>query len=150
MVAQNCPVFFLSFWLFFQVFQAWIWIIPLLFLCFFVVKKKITGSDLCFLLKPKKDRNCWLLKAKWRRSDNYFLILGDWGKAGGPGSCQLAVATRMRQYAMEQRNAGLFSGKKNNGKGWWLLGPFNGSGTVSEREDMLLGLMQGKRAKKYQ
>ena len=40
------------------------------------------------------------------RGKNYFLIIGDWGKAGGPGSCQLAVATRLRQYVTEQRALG--------------------------------------------
>ncbi|CAE7466482.1 PAP7, partial [Symbiodinium pilosum] len=35
---------------------------------------------------------------------NYFLILGDWGKAGGPGSCQKAVAAHLRAYAEKQAN----------------------------------------------
>lgn len=46
------------------------------------------------------------IKVKSSRSENYFLILGDWGKAGGPGSCQLAVATRMRAYVKEQKLRG--------------------------------------------
>ena len=40
------------------------------------------------------------------RSNNYFLILGDWGKAGGPGSCQLAVAARLREYVALQKSLG--------------------------------------------
>ena len=46
------------------------------------------------------------IEVKSSRSENYFLILGDWGKAGGPGSCQLAVATRMRAYVKEQKLRG--------------------------------------------
>lgn len=40
------------------------------------------------------------------RSNNYFLILGDWGKAGGPGSCQLAVAAHLREYVAWQKSLG--------------------------------------------
>ncbi|CAE7272928.1 PAP7 [Symbiodinium necroappetens] len=36
------------------------------------------------------------------RDMSYFLILGDWGKAGGPGSCQKAVAAQLRAYAEKQ------------------------------------------------
>ncbi|CAE7779504.1 PAP7 [Symbiodinium sp. CCMP2456] len=36
------------------------------------------------------------------RDMSYFLILGDWGKAGGPGSCQKAVAAHLRAYAEKQ------------------------------------------------
>lgn len=46
------------------------------------------------------------IQASQRRSDNYFLMIGDWGRAGGPGSCQLAVAEKMKQYVREQAQAG--------------------------------------------
>lgn len=46
------------------------------------------------------------IEVKANREDNYFLILGDWGKAGGPGSCQLAVATLLRAYVTQQSLAG--------------------------------------------
>jgi len=40
------------------------------------------------------------------RSKNYFLILGDWGKAFGVGRCQRAVAEKMKSYVRKQRAAG--------------------------------------------
>jgi len=46
------------------------------------------------------------IRASANRSDNYFLIIGDWGKAGGPGPCQSAVAEKMKRYVREQRRAG--------------------------------------------
>ncbi|CAE7246619.1 cal-1 [Symbiodinium sp. CCMP2456] len=44
-----------------------------------------------------------------RRSNNYFIVIGDWGKAldsGGPGSCQLKVAELVKSYVRAQRQAG--------------------------------------------
>ncbi|CAE7237925.1 cal-1 [Symbiodinium sp. KB8] len=44
-----------------------------------------------------------------RRSNNYFIVIGDWGKAldaGGPGSCQLKVADLVKSYVRAQRQAG--------------------------------------------
>ncbi|CAJ1447551.1 unnamed protein product [Effrenium voratum] len=46
------------------------------------------------------------ITAARKRSDNYFLILGDWGKPGSPGSCQRQVAAKMRAYAQAQKLAG--------------------------------------------
>ncbi|CAE7438636.1 cal-1 [Symbiodinium sp. CCMP2592] len=43
------------------------------------------------------------------RSNNYFIVIGDWGKAldaGGPGSCQLKVADLVKSYVRAQRQAG--------------------------------------------
>jgi len=40
------------------------------------------------------------------REDNYFLIIGDWGKDGGPGSCQNRVAELMKQYVHNQAAQG--------------------------------------------
>ncbi len=40
------------------------------------------------------------------RSKNYFLILGDWGRAGGPGHCQTQVANLMKKYVQGQKTAG--------------------------------------------
>jgi len=40
------------------------------------------------------------------RSNNYFLIIGDWGRSGGPGACQANVAARMKDYVQGQKNAG--------------------------------------------
>lgn len=40
------------------------------------------------------------------RGNNYFLVIGDWGKADGPGPCQLAVATMMKRYVANQRAVG--------------------------------------------
>jgi len=40
------------------------------------------------------------------RSNNYFLIIGDWGKADGPGPCQRTVAEKMRSYVEAQKSAG--------------------------------------------
>jgi len=40
------------------------------------------------------------------RSNNYFLIIGDWGRAGGPGPCQTAVAEKMKAYVSQQKAAG--------------------------------------------
>lgn len=40
------------------------------------------------------------------RSNNYFLILGDWGKSGGPGECQSEVARMMKTYVRDQASAG--------------------------------------------
>jgi len=46
------------------------------------------------------------IQAAPTRSENYFLIIGDWAKAGGPGQCQSAVAEKMRQYVAKQKQAG--------------------------------------------
>lgn len=43
---------------------------------------------------------------KPQRSDNYFLIIGDWGKSGGPGPCQNQVTALMKQYVRNQAAAG--------------------------------------------
>lgn len=40
------------------------------------------------------------------RSNNYFLILGDWGKSGGPGQCQSEVANKMNAFVEQQKAAG--------------------------------------------
>jgi len=40
------------------------------------------------------------------RSNNYFLILGDWGTAYSPGSCQRAVAQHMKDFVARQKAAG--------------------------------------------
>jgi len=40
------------------------------------------------------------------RSSNYFIILGDWGKAGSPGVCQRAVADMMKNYIRGQKASG--------------------------------------------
>eukprot|EP00913_Durusdinium_trenchii_P021859 g20539.t1 len=61
------------------------------------------------------------IKVQGLRSRNYFLIIGDWGKAGGPGSCQLAVAARLREYVTEQKAAGkhlLFIGSVGDNFYW--------------------------------
>jgi len=41
-----------------------------------------------------------------KRSNNYFLIIGDWGKADGPGPCQKTVGSMMHRYVEAQRSAG--------------------------------------------
>lgn len=41
-----------------------------------------------------------------QRSQNYFIIIGDWGKAGGPGSCQYAVAGKLQRFVKAQKQAG--------------------------------------------
>lgn len=41
-----------------------------------------------------------------KRSDNYFLIIGDWGRYGGPGQCQKAVAAKMSKYVRQQKEEG--------------------------------------------
>jgi hypothetical protein len=46
------------------------------------------------------------IRAAPKRDDNYFLILGDWGKSGGPGSCQWKVANMMKAYVLSQSKAG--------------------------------------------
>jgi hypothetical protein len=43
------------------------------------------------------------IKAADKRSDNYFLIIGDWGHNGFPSHCQLAVAAKMKEYVTEQK-----------------------------------------------
>jgi hypothetical protein len=40
------------------------------------------------------------------RSKNYFLILGDWGKSGGPGPCQKTVAQKMLTFATKRKAIG--------------------------------------------
>jgi len=40
------------------------------------------------------------------RSNNYLLVIGDWGRAGGPGPCQTAVAEKMKAYVAQQKAAG--------------------------------------------
>jgi len=46
------------------------------------------------------------IKPAANREDNYFLIIGDWGKDGGPGSCQDRVADLMKQYVQNQAAQG--------------------------------------------
>jgi len=46
------------------------------------------------------------IEAESQRSRNYFLILGDWGKAHGPGPCQTAVAEHMKAYVAHQASQG--------------------------------------------
>lgn len=46
------------------------------------------------------------IKPDPRRSNNYFLIIGDWGKADGPGHCQSAVAQLMQAYVQKQSAQG--------------------------------------------
>eukprot|EP00928_Gymnodinium_smaydae_P005125 TRINITY_DN11760_c0_g2_i1.p1 TRINITY_DN11760_c0_g2~~TRINITY_DN11760_c0_g2_i1.p1 ORF type:complete len:712 (+),score=109.53 TRINITY_DN11760_c0_g2_i1:128-2137(+) len=46
------------------------------------------------------------IQAAPRRSDNYFLIIGDWGKFNGPGPCQLAIAAKMKEYVARQSALG--------------------------------------------
>jgi len=46
------------------------------------------------------------IKPAANREDNYFLIIGDWGKDGGPGSCQNRVAELMKQYVQNQAEQG--------------------------------------------
>lgn len=46
------------------------------------------------------------VKVDPKRSNNFFLILGDWGKATGVGACQKAVADKMKAYVRKQRAAG--------------------------------------------
>ena len=43
-----------------------------------------------------------------KRSNNYFLIIGDWGKSGGPseGDCMDGVAKMMKAYVAKQTKAG--------------------------------------------
>ncbi|CAK9062334.1 unnamed protein product [Durusdinium trenchii] len=41
-----------------------------------------------------------------QRSQNYFIIIGDWGKAGGPGTCQFAVAGKLKSFVENQKKAG--------------------------------------------
>lgn len=40
------------------------------------------------------------------RSDNYFIILGDWGRSERPGPCQRKVAEKMADYTREQARKG--------------------------------------------
>jgi len=46
------------------------------------------------------------IKVAAAREDNYFIILGDWGKSDGPGPCQVAVAEKIKTYVKEQSAAG--------------------------------------------
>jgi hypothetical protein len=46
------------------------------------------------------------IKPDLTRENNYFLIIGDWGKDGGPGSCQNRVADLMKQYVQNQAALG--------------------------------------------
>lgn len=43
-----------------------------------------------------------------KRSNNYFLILGDWGSPNfdGSGSCQKEVADSMNEYVIDQKSKG--------------------------------------------
>eukprot|EP00931_Biecheleriopsis_adriatica_P076229 TRINITY_DN49960_c0_g1_i1.p1 TRINITY_DN49960_c0_g1~~TRINITY_DN49960_c0_g1_i1.p1 ORF type:complete len:436 (-),score=51.70 TRINITY_DN49960_c0_g1_i1:56-1363(-) len=41
-----------------------------------------------------------------RRSDNFFLIIGDWGKDWGPGECQSRIAQMMKDYVARQQAQG--------------------------------------------
>jgi len=56
-----------------------------------------------------------------KRSQNYFLLIGDWGKNGGPGPCQTAVAELMKDYVRKQDAAGkelLFVGSVGDNFYW--------------------------------
>eukprot|EP00928_Gymnodinium_smaydae_P011736 TRINITY_DN14300_c0_g5_i1.p1 TRINITY_DN14300_c0_g5~~TRINITY_DN14300_c0_g5_i1.p1 ORF type:complete len:662 (-),score=132.00 TRINITY_DN14300_c0_g5_i1:191-2176(-) len=46
------------------------------------------------------------VQAAPKRSDNYIILIGDWGKFQGPGPCQLAVARKMKEYVAKQRAKG--------------------------------------------
>jgi len=46
------------------------------------------------------------IRPSGQRSQNYFIIIGDWGKAGGPGSCQYAVAGKLKSFVAAQKQAG--------------------------------------------
>eukprot|EP00440_Ansanella_granifera_P071729 gb/GFBE01077842.1/.p1 GENE.gb/GFBE01077842.1/~~gb/GFBE01077842.1/.p1 ORF type:complete len:402 (+),score=54.84 gb/GFBE01077842.1/:1-1206(+) len=46
------------------------------------------------------------IRASNRRSENYFLIIGDWGRDSGPGQCQSAVAEKMKAYIRQQQAQG--------------------------------------------
>jgi len=41
-----------------------------------------------------------------QRSQNYFLIIGDWGRADSPGPCQRAVADHLKAYVSRQQQQG--------------------------------------------
>lgn len=41
-----------------------------------------------------------------KRSNNYLLIIGDWGKHAGVGACQMEVAHKMKAYVERQKAAG--------------------------------------------
>ncbi|CAE7879986.1 PAP3, partial [Symbiodinium microadriaticum] len=41
-----------------------------------------------------------------QRSQNYFLMIGDWGRAGSPGPCQRAVADHLKAYVSRQQQQG--------------------------------------------
>eukprot|EP00931_Biecheleriopsis_adriatica_P053086 TRINITY_DN3100_c0_g1_i1.p1 TRINITY_DN3100_c0_g1~~TRINITY_DN3100_c0_g1_i1.p1 ORF type:complete len:623 (-),score=92.88 TRINITY_DN3100_c0_g1_i1:341-2209(-) len=38
-----------------------------------------------------------------RRSQNYFVLLGDWGRHDAPGPCQMAVADKLKAYVAKQK-----------------------------------------------
>jgi len=60
------------------------------------------------------------------RSNNFFLLLGDWGKAFAPGPCQLSVAQKMREYVASQREQGknlLFVGTVGDNFYWTGVAP---------------------------
>lgn len=41
-----------------------------------------------------------------QRSNNYFLILGDWGRHDAPGPCQMEVAKKLKSYVSKQKDQG--------------------------------------------
>jgi len=43
------------------------------------------------------------VKVESNRSDNYFLVLGDWGKGGDPGYCQKKVSQMIVDYVNLQK-----------------------------------------------
>jgi hypothetical protein len=55
---------------------------------------------------PDDGNNPFKIVPSSTRSNNYFLILGDWGKSGGPGECQSEVARMMKTYVRDQASAG--------------------------------------------
>jgi len=41
-----------------------------------------------------------------KRSKNYFLLLGDWGRHDSPGPCQMEVARKLKMYVSKQKASG--------------------------------------------
>jgi len=74
-----------------------------------------------------------------RRADNYFLLLGDWGRAEGAGSggCQGLVADKMRRYVRQQAKLGrrlLFVG--DVGDSFYWTGNNGGSSWTKQWADV--------------
>jgi hypothetical protein len=66
----------------------------------------VTAPPLQPYINSYNGQNPLKIIAAPKRSDNYFLIIGDWGKSGGPGQCQKAVAAKMSEYVEQQRQEG--------------------------------------------